>query len=97
MFFYFLPAFGKSNADDEWEHSVVEEKWFALSAWNVWVVALYKHQKKFRWNIKHWASVAALTSVRHPPYVFATCEAFANRFCICTKTIFALKLVLQIN
>lgn len=44
--FYFLPALGKGNADDEWEHSVVEEKWFALSAWNVWVVALYKHQKK---------------------------------------------------
>lgn len=65
-----MPALGKGNADDEWEHSVVEEKWFALSAWNVWVVALYKHQKnkKNRWNIKHWASVAALTSVRHPPY-----------------------------
>lgn len=24
--FYFLPALGKGNADDEWEHSVVEEK-----------------------------------------------------------------------
>lgn len=67
-FFYFLPALGKGNADDEWEHSVVEEKWFALSAWNVRIVALYKHQKKFRWNIKHWASVAALTFVRYPPY-----------------------------